>query len=404
LFESIVIVGAGHAGAAAAETLRREKYQGRIALVGAEPHLPYQRPPLSKKFLAGEQTLERGLIKSAAFYTEARIDLRLGTRVAGLDCAHSRVTLADGASVSYDALLLCTGSEPRRLSIPGEQLDGVFYLRTADEVDAIRARCQPGARLVVVGGGYIGLEVAATCRKLGLEVRVLEMADRVMNRVVAPVVSTFYVGEHAAHGVTIHCNTTVSAIEGNGAVREVVCTDGSRYPADLVVIGVGVVPAVQLARDAGLACENGIGVDEYCRTSNERVYAAGDCCCHPSPRYGRRVRLESVDNAFEQARTAAMNLVGKAIVHDKVPWFWSDQYDLKLLIVGLSQGHDATVVRGDPCTRSFSVCYLRDGELIALDAVNNPKDYMAARKLIAERARPDRTRLADPAVALKDAA
>lgn len=404
MFENIVIVGAGHAGAAAAETLRREQFQGRIALIGAEPHLPYQRPPLSKKFLAGEQTLERGLIKSAPFYADSRIELRLGARVESLDCARSRLTLADGSSVSYDALLLCTGSEPRRLSIPGESLDGVFYLRTADEVDAIRSRCNPGARLVVVGGGYIGLEVAATCRKLGLDVRVLEMADRVMNRVVAPVVSALYAAEHAAHGVAIHCNTTVSAIEGDGAVREVVCTDGSRYPADLVVIGVGVVPADRLARAAGLACENGISVDEYCRTGGERVYAAGDCTCHPSPRYGRRVRLESVDNAFEQARTAAANLVGRNIVHDKVPWFWSDQYDLKLLIVGLSQGHDAVVVRGHPPGRSFSVCYLRDGELIALDAVNNPKDYMAARKLIGERVRPDPARLADPTMALKDSA
>lgn len=404
MLESIVIVGAGHAGAAAAETLRREQFQGRIVLIGAEPHLPYQRPPLSKKFLAGEQTLERSLIKSAAFYADSRIELRLGTRVESLDCARAQLLLGDGEAVSYGALLLCTGSEPRRLTIPGEDLEGVFYLRTADEVDAIRARCQPGARLVVVGGGYIGLEVAATCRKLGVEVTVLEMTDRVMNRVVAPVVSAFYMTEHAAHGVAIHCNTTVTAFQGEGAVREVVCADGRRFAADLVVIGVGVVPSDRLARGAGLACGNGIDVDEHCRTREERVYAAGDCTNHPSPRYGRRVRLESVDNAFEQARTAAANMAGKQVVHDKVPWFWSDQYDVKLLIVGLAHGHDTVVVRGDPATRSFSVCYLRAGELVALDAVNCAKDYMAARKLIAERARPDPVRLGDPAVALKDSA
>ncbi len=400
--DNVVIVGAGHAGAAAAEALRREGHQGRIALIGGEQHLPYQRPPLSKKLLAGEQTLERGLIKSAGFYSEARIELRLGSAVAALDCAAAKLTLADGSGVDYDALLLCTGSEPRRLSIPGADLDGVFYLRTADEVEAIRARCRPGARLVVVGGGYIGLEVAATCRKLGLEVTVLEMAGCPMNRVVARVVSDFYADQHRAHGVRFHCNAAVTELAGDGSVREVVCGDGTRHPADLVIVGIGVVPVDRLARDAGIACDDGIVVDELCRTSAPGVFAAGDCTNHPSPRYGRRVRLESVDNAFEQARSAAASVTGRGVPHDKVPWFWSDQYDLKLLIVGLSQGHDAVVIRGDPANRSFSACYLRGGELIALDAVNSAKDYMAARKLIAERARPDPARLADPAVALKD--
>lgn len=399
---SVVIVGAGHAGAAAAEQLRRDGHQGRIVLVGGEPHLPYQRPPLSKKFLAGEQTLERGLIKSDSFYEQNRIELRLGARAQSLDCSRSRLTLTDGSTLEYDALLLATGSEPRRLNAPGSDLAGIFYLRTADEVDAIRAHCKPGAKLIVVGGGYIGLEVAATCRKLGLEVHVLEMADRVMNRVVAPVVSDFYATEHAMHGVPIHCNTTVSAFVGDTRVRAVQCADGGSFPADLVVVGVGVVPNVELARDAGIACDNGILVDEFCHTSEPRVFAAGDCTNHPSLRYGRRVRLESVDNAFEQARTAASNIAGKATPHDKVPWFWSDQYDLKLLIVGLSQGYDSTVVRGDPASRAFSVSYLRGGELIALDAINTPKDYMAARKLIVERARPDPVRLADPGTSLKD--
>lgn len=397
-----MIVGAGHAGAAAAEALRREGHEGRIVLVGGEPHLPYQRPPLSKKFLAGEQTLERGLIKSQAFYEQSRIELRLGARVETLDCARGTLALADGSSLGFEALLLCTGSEPRRLPVPGADLDGVFYLRTADEVAAIRARCQPGTRLVVIGGGYIGLEVAATCRKLGLEVTVLEMADRVMNRVVAPAVSAFYAEQHRAQGVTIHSNACVTAFAGEGQVREVACVDGSSYPADLVIVGVGVAPADRLARAAGIACDNGIVVDEQCRTDAAGVFAAGDCTNQPSPRYGRRVRLESVDNAFEQARSAAANIVGHATAHDKVPWFWSDQYDLKLLIVGLSQDYDAVVLRGDPASRSFSACYLRGGELVALDAVNCPRDYMAARKLIAERARPDPRKLSDSAVALKD--
>jgi len=397
-----VIVGSGHAGAQGAESLRREGYAGRIVLIGAEPHLPYQRPPLSKKLLAGELTFERALIKSAAYYEQARIELRRGERVRAIECRQRRVTLESGATLVYDRLLLCPGSEARRLNVPGVDLGGVFYLRTIDEVESIRARCRPGARLVVVGGGYIGLEIAATCVKLGLDVTVLEMMDRVMNRVVAPEVSTFFAAEHSGHGVKLHCNTAVAAFEGDAEVRQVVCSDGRRFTADVVVIGVGIVAVTDVAAAAGITCDNGIVVDEYCRTSDPDVFAAGDCTDHPSRRYGRRVRLESVDNAFEQARSAAANMLGKSVVHDKVPWFWSDQFDLKLLIVGLSHGYDRCLLRGDPQTHSFSACYLREGELIALDAVNNPKDYMAARKLITERARPDLSRLPDVSVALRD--
>ena len=312
------------------------------------------------------------------------------------------VAFERGESLDYRQLLLCLGSAARRLNVPGVGLEGVHYLRTIDDVTAIRAHCRPGARLIVVGGGYIGLEIAATCLKLGLDVTVLEMLERVMNRVVAPEVSAYFEAEHRAQGVKLHCNTGVAAFEGDSRVREVVCVDGRRFPAEVVVIGAGIVPVTQLAADAGITCDNGVVVDEYCRTTAADVYAAGDCTNHPSPRYGRRVRLESVDNAFEQARSAAANMLGKNSVHDKIPWFWSDQYDLKLLIVGLSHGYDRCVLRGDPATRSFSACYLRGNELLALDAINSPKDYMAARKLIAERAVLDPERLADPAVALKD--
>jgi 3-phenylpropionate/trans-cinnamate dioxygenase ferredoxin reductase subunit len=402
LSDTFVIVGSGHAGAAAAEALRREGCDGRIVLAGAEPHLPYQRPPLSKKLLAGELPFERALIKSAAYYEQARIELRLGGAVTSIDTAAHRIGFDRGESLEYAQLLLCLGSAARRLEVPGVGLEGVHYLRTIDEVEAIRANCRPGARLIVVGGGYIGLEIAATCLKLGLDVTVLEMLERVMNRVVAPDVSAFFEAEHRAQGVKLHCNTGVAAFEGDSRVREVVCVDGRRFPAEIVVIGAGIVPVTQLAGDAGITCDNGVVVDEYCRTSAADVYAAGDCTNHPSPRYGRRVRLESVDNAFEQARSAAANMLGKSTVHDKIPWFWSDQYDLKLLIVGLSHGYDRCVLRGDPATRSFSACYLRGRELLALDAINSPKDYMAERKLIAERAVLDPQRLADPAVALKD--
>jgi 3-phenylpropionate/trans-cinnamate dioxygenase ferredoxin reductase subunit len=278
----------------------------------------------------------------------------------------------------------------------------VHVLRTLADVRAIRALARAGLRAVIVGAGYIGLECAATLRKLGLEVTVIELTDRVMSRVVAPEMSDFYHDAHVAHGVTLLTGRGVTAFSGDGAVAAVECSDGTRVAAELVIVGIGLVPNTALAEAAGLRCDDGIAVDEQCRTSDPDVYAIGDCCSHPSPRYGRRIRLESVDNAFEQARTAAANLCGKATVHDKTPWFWSDQYDLKLQIVGVSQHYDHVVLRGDPATHAFSCCYLRDGELIALDAVNHAKDFMAARKLIAERARPDPARLGDPAVALRD--
>ena len=405
--ETFVIVGAGQAAAQAVDSLHRDGYAGRLVVVGDEPYPPYQRPPLSKKFLSGELPLERLAVKPAAFYDTAGVELRVGARAEGLDLAARRVLLADGERLGYDRLLLATGSAPRKVQVPGHDLVGVHYLRTVADVDRIRAELAPGARVVIVGGGYIGLEVAATCRGLGHEVDVLEMADRVMNRVVAPAVSAFFAAEHARAGVRLHVDTTLGAVlPADGDSRRagaVVTTGGARFAADVVIVGVGVTPNTGLAAAAGLACDNGIAVDEYCRTSDAAVYAAGDCTSHPSLRYGRRVRLESVDNAFEQAKTAAANLRGGAVVHDRVPWFWSDQYDLKLLIVGLSHGHDAVVLRGDPGSRSFGCGYLKDGELLAMDCINSPKDYMAAKKLIAERVRVDPRRLADPAVPLRDA-
>ncbi len=279
----------------------------------------------------------------------------------------------------------------------------MHYLRALADVAPIQAGFKPQARVVIIGGGYIGLETAATCRKMGCEVTVLEMADRVMNRVVAPSVSQYFAEEHRAHGVTLICDMGVVCLEGRGRVEHVVCADGTRHAADLVIVGVGAVPITELASAAGLACDNGIVVDEYCRTSDAAIYAAGDCTNHPSPRFGRRVRLESVDNAFEQAKTAALNLLDKPVAHDRVPWFWSDQFDNKLLIVGLSQDHDRQVLRGDPASRSFSVCYLKGRELLAVEAINHSKDYMAARKLIADRALMHLDKLADNELALKEA-
>jgi len=398
--QSVVIVGASHAAVQAVDTLRREGHAGPITLVGDEPHLPYNRPPLSKKYLAGELERERLWLRSAQYYQQHRVETQLGVAVTAIDRNARRLRLADGGELSYDKLLLCVGSRPRRLEVPGHELPGIHCLRTIADVDAIRADLAGARRMVVVGAGYIGLEAAACARHLGLEVTVLETAPRVLNRVVAPEVSAFYERRHAREGVTILCNQAVTALEGDGRVRAVL-SGAERFPADIVIIGVGILPDVTLAESAGLRCGNGIWVDEQCLTSDPSIYAAGDCTNHPSVRYRRRVRLESVDNAVEQAKTAALNICGKPARHEHVPWFWSDQYDLKLQIAGLSEGYDQTVLRGDPDSGSFALYYFSAGELLAVDAINSMRDFMTGKKWIAERKRLDPARLADIDVDLK---
>jgi 3-phenylpropionate/trans-cinnamate dioxygenase ferredoxin reductase subunit len=408
----VVIVGAGQAAAQTVETLRKRGHSGSITLIGDESLLPYQRPPLSKKYLAGAMERDRLLIRHAPHYLEHGVDLRLGFPAVQIDRAQQRVEVADGGAFEYDSLLLATGSHPRSLSLPGAQLVGIHALRTVADVDRLREEIAPGRRGVIIGGGYIGLEVAATCRELGIEVTVLEGADRVMARVVSPEVSKFYEAEHARRGVKIVCGARVASFEkekgkkdqspGTERVAAVRLADGSEIPANFVLVAIGVEPTDSLARAAGLVCDDGIVVDEYCRTSDPHIWAAGDCARHPSIHYGLRVRLESVDHAFEQGTSAALNMLGIPTVHDKVPWFWSDQFDLKMVIVGLSAGFDDVVLRGDPASRSFSVCYLKEGELIAIETVNQTKDQMAARKLVPARVRPDRARLADPAMTLRE--
>lgn len=405
MFGQIVIVGAGQAADQAVHTLRRKGFTGKLAVVGEEPWLPYQRPPLSKKYLAGALERDRLVLRPEHFYTEHSVETHLGRRVQEIARETQRIRLEDGSSLPYDALLLATGSKPRPLTVPGADLQGVHTLRTIADVERIRADLGQNQRMVIIGGGYIGLEVAATARELGLDVTVLEMADRVMNRVTCKEISSFYETEHARHGVRIIANSKVQALAGDsrtGRVKSVITDDGAEHPADLVIVGVGVTAADELAVASGIECSNGIVVDEYCRTSDPNIYAAGDCSNHPNLHYGRRLRLESVDNAFEQAASAAHNLLGAPTRHDKVPWFWSDQYDLKMIIIGLCTGYDTVILRGSTASRSFSACYLRGGELIALDSVNSPKDQMAARKLIAARARPNLDKLANPAIALKD--
>lgn len=398
------MAGAGHAAGQAIVTLRQKGFDGEIVLVGEEPWLPYQRPPLSKKFLAGEMLPERLYFKPAAFYEEAGVDVRLGTRILGIDRESRRIETDSGESIEYDRLLLAVGSRVRRIDAPGSKLHGIHHLRGIDDVNRIRTDMESARSVVIVGAGYIGLEVAAVARQLGHAVTVLEMESRVMSRVVSPVVSEFYQQQHVAKGVVLRLSTALQAFVGNKRVEAVRTADGDVIPADLVVIGVGIVPNTELAAAAGLEVENGIVVDARCRTADANIHAIGDCTAHPNAIYARRIRLESVHNALEQAKTAAADICGESQEYSQVPWFWSDQYDLKLQIAGLSEGYDQVVVRGDRGQRSFSCLYLRNSVLIACDSINAPRDFTQSKSLIAGRSCIDAERLADGSVQLKDLA
>lgn len=373
-------------------------------LVGDEAWLPYQRPPLSKKYLAGELPPERLLFKPADFYAVPGVEVRLETRIAAVDRERRLVTTAADERIPYDTLVIATGSRPRRIRVPGSDKQGLHYLRSIDDVARIRADLQTARNVAIIGAGYIGLEVAAVVRQLGHDVCVMEMADRVMRRVVSPVVSEFFQAEHEARGVRFLLSTELEALEGNRRINSVRTNAGHSAPADVVIAGIGIVPNTELAAAAGLDVDNGIVVDTHCRTADPRIYAVGDCTSHPNSIYGRRIRLESVHNALEQAKTAAANICGNDAQYTQVPWFWSDQYDLKLQIAGLSDGYDDVVVRGKPATRSFSCLYLRDGALIACDAINAPRDFVQSKALIAARLEIPRHRLADTAIPLKDLA
>jgi 3-phenylpropionate/trans-cinnamate dioxygenase ferredoxin reductase subunit len=384
--------------------LRQKGFDGEILLVGEEPWLPYQRPPLSKKFLAGKMLAERLYLKPPAFYEESGVKIRLETRVRAVDREARRIETASGELIAYDRLLLALGSRVRRIEVPGGDLDGIHYLRNIDDVHRIRDDMERSRSVVIVGAGYIGLEVAAVARQRGNAVTVLEMADRVMSRVVSPVVSEFYQQQHLTQGVELRLSTALRGFAGNKRVESVLTQDGEVVPADVVVIGIGIVPNTELAGAAGLEVDNGIVVDTRCRTGDPNIHAIGDCTSHPNAIYGRRIRLESVHNALEQAKTAAMDICGDAEEYTQVPWFWSDQYDLKLQIAGLSESYDQVVIRGDREQKSFSCLYLRDGVLIACDAINAPRDFMQSKLLIAGRKSVDADELADESVQLKDLA
>ena len=398
----VVIAGAGHAAGQVIASLRQHKFEGQIVLVGEERYLPYQRPPLSKKFLAGEMPAERLYYKPSSFYEDADVETHLETRIESVDREAKSIVTTAGDRIPYDKLVLALGSRVRRLPVEGANLDNVHYLRNIADVESIRGGFEAGKRLVVIGAGYIGLEVAAVANQAGLDVTVIEMADRVMSRVVSPEVSDFYQIEHTDKGVRFRLSSGVAGLEGKKRVKAVVTSDGEEIPADLVVIGVGILPNTELAAEAGLDVDNGIIVDDHCRTGDPDVYAVGDCTSHPNAIYGRRLRLESVHNAVEQAKTAAANICGQDMSYSQVPWFWSDQYDLKLQIAGLSEGYDSVAIRGNPVERSFSCLYLKDNRLIAVNAINTPRDFVQSKQLIADRVEMDPGSLGDATAALKD--
>lgn len=382
--ETTVIAGAGHAAGQAAASLRQGGYAGNIILVGDEPHVPYQRPPLSKKFLAGELEMHRLYFRPQHFYADHDIDLRLSTRAKNIDRNEQNLLLDDGTSIHYDSLLLTTGSQVRKMDVPGGDLDGISYLRTIKDVLRIRQGFRPGARVVIVGAGYIGLEVAAVSVSQDINVTVLEMEDRAMQRAVGPATSDFFAALHRRAGVDLRFGYRVESFSGRKSISAVVCQEGERFEADLVIVGIGIEPRTELAERTGLACDNGIVVDESCVTEDPHILAAGDCTNHPNAVLGRRARLESVHSAVEQAKIAAATICGKPPPVVQPPWFWSDQYDVKLQIVGLAEGYDQVILRGDPESQSFAAFYLANGRLLAVDAVNRPREFTIGKKLIAQ--------------------
>lgn len=403
--EKIVVIGAGQAGAQAIQSLRQFGYEGAITLVGEETALPYQRPPLSKAYMKGELAEDRLYFKPAAWYEDNGVETLLSQRVEKIDRSAREVCLQHGGRLPYDAVVIATGSRPRPLPVEGVDLGNVFDLRGLADVEHIQPKMIEGQRLVIIGAGYIGLEAAAVARQLGLEVTVLEMADRVLARVTSPVISEFYQRLHREKGVDVRLGARLAKLKGEGGkVSHAVLADGEEIGADMVLAGIGIVPNIELAAEAGLACRDGIIVDEDARTNDPRIFAAGDCTVRPLSHYARTGRLESVHNAIEQGKLAAAAIMGRDRPNIDCPWFWSDQYDVKLQIAGLSQGHDAVVVRGDQAAHKFAAFYLKAGRLIAVDAVNSPPEFLASKKLIMSGAVVAPETLSDTSISMKDIA
>ena len=399
----VLIVGAGHGGAQAAIALRQRKFKGSIAIVGEEPEIPYERPPLSKDYLAGDKPFERILIRPPAFWDEREVAIRTGRRVVSVDPAAHLVITEDGSTIRYGKLIWATGGNARRLTCAGHDLAGVHSVRSRADVDRMMGELATTTRVCVIGGGYIGLEAAAVLTKLGKHVTVLEALDRVLARVAGEPLSRFYEAEHRAHGVDLRLNTVVERIEEkDGRACGVRLAGGEIVPCEMVIVGIGIIPAIEPLRAAGAEEGNGVAVDEYGRTSLPDIFAIGDCALHANPfADGLPTRLESVQNANDFATVVSRTIVGDPEPYHSVPWFWSDQYDLRLQTVGLSTGHDQAILRGDPATRSFSLVYLRGGQVIALDCVNATKDYIQGRALVLGRGTANPAHLTDTAIPLK---
>lgn len=383
--EDLVIIGAGQSAIQCINSLKKEGYAGSITMIGEEEHLPYQRPPLSKGFLEDSVNKERLYFKKLDFFTENKIQLKLGTSANKVDLENKLVFLSDDTHLSFDKLVFATGSRVRKLDFPGSNLSSIHYLRGLDDAESIKNDLERSKEVVVIGAGYIGLEVAAIAAKKNVTVSVIEMADRVMNRTVDPQISDYYLKLHQNNGVKFIFNNSLKEIKGSKKVESVLCSDGSEIKADMVIIGAGIIPNVELADQAGVFCDNGILVDEFGQTNYKNVYACGDCTSHPNKLLNKQLRLESVHNAMEQSKTVAFSALAKPLEYNQVPWFWSDQYDHKLQIVGLSGEHDNVVMRGNTKDQKFMLFYTKDNQLIAVDAVNNPKEFLICRKLVANK-------------------
>ncbi|MGK0267063.1 MAG: 3-phenylpropionate/trans-cinnamate dioxygenase ferredoxin reductase subunit [Maricaulis sp.] len=402
--QTIIIVGAGHAGGSVAAQLRQGGFEGRICLIGEEPVVPYQRPPLSKAWLAGTSSLDHVILRPGEWYRENDVDLRLDTRVVAIDRSAKTVTLGDGECLGYDALVLATGARPRVLGVPGEDLSGVYSLRSLADAEALKTAMAPDKTIVLIGAGYIGLEVAASARKAGLKAIIVEREARSAARVASETMSAFLEKYHGDHGVDFIFKAAAKGFAGTGAVTAVELADGRVLPCDLVLVGAGVVPNDELARAAGLECGNGIIVDAQARTSDPAIFAVGDVSFRPLELYNTHFRLESVPNALEQARCVAFVLTGKPHPAPDVPWFWSDQYDLKIQLAGLPLDATSQLVRGDRAAGKFAVFHMRDDVVRAVEAVNAPPEFMFGRKLIASGARVDLERLCDASISMKEVA
>ena len=398
----IVVIGSGQAAIQTVMSLKRNKFTGSIKVIGEEDHLPYQRPPLSKDFLLEEYKPERVSLKKKEFYEENEVDLILGKRAESIDTILKEITLSDENKIRYDQLIIATGSRVRKLNVPGSDKKGIYYLRDLDDANALKQRLKKNKKMVIVGAGYIGLEVASVAASLGVEVTVIEMANRVMNRTVDPIISSYYQKLHESNGVKIHLDNGLKAFEGGDSVNAVLCSDGLMLEADLVVIGAGVLPNQEIAIEAGLECNNGIMVNEFGETSTAHVYACGDCTNHPNKGLNTRLRLESVHNAMEQSKTVANTIMGNKEPYDQVPWFWSDQYDHKLQLVGISGDHDEVVMRGLESEQKFLLFYLKNSELIAVNAINSSKEFLICRKLVANKVKISSDVIKDQSVNLND--